>query len=90
MTFRKWKVFYSDKEHYLKLYAKITWHNNLTMLFAEVSKFPSSLDLAFEINFLKLRGRLCGEIYDNILYNSWQWLIIILGLSNYSFSLNDG
>ena len=29
----------------------MTWHNNLKMLFAGVSKFHSSLDLAFEASF---------------------------------------
>ena len=29
----------------------MTLHNNLTMVFAEVSKFPSGLDLAFETTF---------------------------------------
>ena len=31
----------------------MAWHNNLTIRFVEVSKFPSSLDLALEINFEK-------------------------------------
>ena len=52
------KVFYSNKEHYLKLYTEMTWHNSLRMLLAEVSKFRFSLDLAFKTNFQKKVERL--------------------------------
>ena len=51
MTLQKWKVFYSNKKHHLKLYTDTTWHSNITMPLEGVSKFPSSLDLALETNF---------------------------------------
>ena len=58
MTFQKLNVFYSNKKHCLKLYAEMTRHNNLTILFAEVSKFTCSLDLPLEINFQDKAERL--------------------------------
>ena len=62
MSFQKQKVFYSKvfiyKKRYLKLYTEMTWHNNTAILFAEVSKFPSSLDFALETNFQNKTERL--------------------------------
>ena len=42
----------------------MTWHNNLKMLFARVSKFPLRIDLALEISFQNKIERLvlCEEI----------------------------
>ena len=51
MTFQKEKVFYSNKERYLKLYTETPRQINLTILYAEESKLPYSLDLALEVNF---------------------------------------
>ena len=90
MTFQKQKVFYSTKEHYIKLCNELTWHNNLTTLVAGVSKFPFSLDLAFEINFQNKVERLAyvekyKQTYFIILDN-----VPCQGFLNYSFSLNDG
>ena len=51
ITFQKEKVFYSNKERYLKLYTETPRQNNLMILYAEESKLPYSLDLALEGNF---------------------------------------
>ena len=89
MSFEKWKAFYSNKEHYLKLCTEMSWYNNLTTLFAEVSKFPSSLDLVLETYFQNKFERLVYVekyklIYCFILDNA-----TCQGLLNYFF-LNDG
>ena len=68
----------------------MTLHNNLTILFAEVSKFPSSLDLALKTNFQSNFERLVYVEKYKLIY------CIILdnatceGLLNYSVLLNDG
>ena len=68
----------------------MTWHNNLTILFAEVSKFPSSLDLALETNF---QNKFVRDFY----VEKYKLIYCIIlenatcqGLLKYSFLLNDG
>ena len=68
----------------------MTLHNNLTILVAEVSKFPSSLDLAVKTNFQNNFERLVYVEKYKLIY------FIILDnatcedLLNYSVLPNDG
>ena len=84
------KVFYSNKKH-LKLYTEMTWHNSLTILFAEVSKFLSSLDLALETNFQNKAKMLVYVKKYKLPYclildsETYQGLLL-----DYSFLLTDG
>ena len=90
MTFQKQNVFYLNKERYLKLHTEINRHDNLTILFTEVSKLPSSLDLKFKTNFQNKAERLvyvekyklrCCIILDSVTCQD---------LLNYSYLLNYG
>ena len=90
MTFQKQKVFYLNKERYLKLHTEMSRHDNLTILFTEVSKLPSSLDLKFKTNFQNKAERLvyvekyklrCCIILDSVTCQD---------LLNYSYLLNYG
>ena len=60
------------------------------MLFAEVSKFPSSLDLALETNFQSKVDRLVYVKKYKLTYCIILDNATIQGLLNYSFLLNDG
>ena len=88
MNFPKWNVFYSDKEHYLKLCTEMTWHNNLAILFGEVSKSPSSLDLAFKTNSQNKFERLFYVAKYELIYCIIFEKATCQVLLNYSFLLN--
>ena len=90
MTFQKQKVSYLNKERYSKLYTEMTRHDNLTILFTEVSKLPSSLGLKFKTNFQNKAERLvyvekyklrCCIILDSVTCQD---------LLNYSYLRNYG
>ena len=60
------------------------------MLFAEVSEFPSSLDLAFETNFQNKVERLVYVEKYKLTYCIILDNLTCQGLLNYSFLSNDG
>ena len=68
----------------------MTRHNNLTILFAEVSKFCSSLDLALETNFQNKFERLIYVEKDKLIYCIILDNATCQGLLNYPFLLNYG
>ena len=68
----------------------MTRHNNLTILFAEVSKFRSSLDLALETNFQNKFERLIYVEKDKLIYCIILDNATCQGLLNYPFLLNYG
>ena len=60
------------------------------MLFAEVSKFPSSLDLALEKKFQNKVERLVHVEKYKLTFCIIRDNATCQGLLNYSFSVNDG
>ena len=68
----------------------MTCHNHLAMIFSEVSKFLSSLDLALETNFQnKVESLVYVEKYK-IIYCIVLCNATSQGLLDYYFLLNDG
>ena len=68
----------------------MTWLNNLTILFAEISKFSSSIDLALETNFQNKCKMLVYAEKDKLIYCIILENTTYQDLLNHYFLLNDG